>query len=197
MSEKELPPSTGFSPSTIEQELQAAIDGGPMTADLREWCLERVTALAEFSDFADPANSSDQELAKAVRKATYACVRSAISESETLTDLRNGFLSRRIAEAYQEAREKPELVEFKRAMSWSRQYGFPIVCTLEGRSEAEQLNWAAKVLVRVSGCWQVDDLKQPMPDLLTPPEGTDLHDDATSLIQRGLSSMREVKIHMG
>lgn len=69
MSKEAVQSPAGGEQSTIAQELQDAIDGKPMTTDLREWCLERITSLAEYSDLDDPANSSDQELAKAVQGA--------------------------------------------------------------------------------------------------------------------------------
>lgn len=58
-----------------EEELDAAVNGQPLTAEQRGWCLEQHQSLREYTNLKDPAGSSDQELARDVAQASYDYVR--------------------------------------------------------------------------------------------------------------------------
>lgn len=94
-----------------------------------------------------------------------------------------------ITEAYSRDLQKPELVSFKEVSRWGRKYGFPLVCSLAHKSEAEQIHWAASLLVEVAGTWPREDV----PELLTPEPGSALANDAKQLIQNGLGAMQQLR----
>lgn len=62
-----------------EEELDAAVNGQPLTAEQRAWCLEQHQSLREYTHLEDPANSSDQELARDVQLGSWAYVRCAMN----------------------------------------------------------------------------------------------------------------------
>lgn len=95
-----------------------------------------------------------------------------------------------ITEAYSRDQQKPELMSFKEVSRRGRKYGFTFVCTLADKSEAEQIHWAASLLVEVAGSWPRDDL----PELLIPEVGSLLANDAMQLIANGLGAMQQLAI---
>jgi len=99
-------------------------------------------------------------------------------------------LNRLITEAYDRDLQKPELVSFKELSKWGRKYGFPLTCSLTDKSDAEQIHWAASLLVKVAGSWRDED----MPARLIPEFDSALYNDAVRLIEIGggaTSQLRE------
>lgn len=101
-------------------------------------------------------------------------------------------LNRLITEAYSRDLEKPELVSFKDVTRWSRKFGFPLVCCIANKSEAEIIHWAASLLVEVAKCWPRED----MPELMTPVPGSALAYDARRLIENGLGAIEQLEIEL-
>lgn len=88
-------------------------------------------------------------------------------------------ISNTIAIEYQRDLNKPELINFKMLVKQSRKFGFPIICTLKGKSHQEQLSAAAALLVEVAGAWPGEGV----PADLKVEEGTPLHNDAKWLLE--------------
>lgn len=92
--------------------------------------------------------------------------------------------TQRICAAYERDADKPEVRALKRASRVGRKYGFPLTCTLQGKPEAEQLHWAACLLLEVAQTWPREDV----PKLLSLERDTRLFGDAQSLLSNALGA---------
>lgn len=120
---------------------------------------------------------------------------SGSKERTRATSLTDGFkmnetdISNTIAIEYQRDLNKPELINFKMLVKQSRKFGFPIICTLKGKSHQEHLSAAAALLVEVAGAWP----REGVPADLKVEEGTPLHNDAKWLLEHTLSPLLRPK----
>lgn len=101
---------------------------------------------------------------------------------------KNQNISQLITQAYSRDIEKPELKAFKYISRCGRKYGFPVVCTIGDKSEAEQLHWAAVLLLDVTGTWPREDI----PSRLELEPGTALFNDARQLLENGLGAFAKL-----
>lgn len=95
-------------------------------------------------------------------------------------------ISKRVALAYERDSQKPELTSFNHAVRVSRKFGFPFTCTINGKTESDQMLWAAKLLIEVAQSYPLCDI----PDDFKPEQGTKLYDDAKRLLENALSNHR-------
>lgn len=123
------------------------------------------------------------------RESVYAYVRdNAASIQEVLGIKLGDEITRKIAEAYRRDLAKPQLQAFKEFSRYGRKYGFPVVCTLQSKSELEQLHWAASILLEVAGTWPRADV----PELLALEPHTALFNDARQLLANGLGNHEQI-----
>lgn len=97
-------------------------------------------------------------------------------------------ISKMVAVAYERDSQKPELVSFNHTVRISRKFGFPFTCTISGKTESDQMLWAAKLLVEVAQSYRLCDI----PDDFKLEQGTKLHDDAKRLLDNALSNTERV-----
>lgn len=102
------------------------------------------------------------------------------NKAETERKLETTRLSQQIYETYNRNQEKLGFKAFKKMMRESRKFGYPIVFTLEGLCEVEQLSVTAKLLLKVSESWP--DPALSWPDVIELEEGTALYEDAVFIL---------------
>ena len=97
----------------------------------------------------------------------------------------------KICEAYEHHRKKPELQAMKQLSRQGRRYGFHLVFSGLGKSENQQIQCAARLLISVSRCWD----ESAIPEGFHPAPQSVLYADAARLMAsaRGLSNQLEVE----
>lgn len=94
-------------------------------------------------------------------------------------------LSKLISGAYSRDQNKATLIAFKATLRVGRKFGFPTICTIENKTDREQIHWAASLLVVAAGTWPQADL----PELLEPTPGSPLFNDAKELLETALLNL--------